>query len=125
VTRDKASKQKNRIPAARAWYNRLLFKIITIFNNCIIVKSYKMDRLILYCFTSRSRVFHLYGDVTIVCEGLQNLGLCSALRTFEQGGGSLSCHTCWERTSVFPVSSKGPSHSVASYDTHMGAEKLF
>jgi hypothetical protein len=27
----------------------------------------------------------LYGDVTIAGEGLQNLGLCSALRAFEQG----------------------------------------
>jgi hypothetical protein len=26
------------------------------------------------------------GDVTITGEGLQNLGLCSALRAFEQGG---------------------------------------
>jgi hypothetical protein len=26
------------------------------------------------------------GDVTIAGEGLQNLGLCSALRAFEQGG---------------------------------------
>jgi hypothetical protein len=25
------------------------------------------------------------GDVTIAGEGLQNLGLCSALRAFEQG----------------------------------------
>jgi hypothetical protein len=37
-------------------------------------------------FTSRSRIFHLYGDVTITVEGLQNLGLCSALRAFKQGG---------------------------------------
>jgi hypothetical protein len=37
-------------------------------------------------FMSCSRLFHLYGDVTIACEGLQNLGLCSALRAFEQGG---------------------------------------
>jgi hypothetical protein len=42
--------------------------------------------LIIYCFTSRSRIFHLYEDVTIAGEGLQNLGLCSALRAFEQGG---------------------------------------
>ena len=35
---------------------------------------------------SRSRIFHLYGNVTITGEGLQNLGLCSALRAFEQGG---------------------------------------
>jgi hypothetical protein len=36
--------------------------------------------------TARSRIFHLYGDVTITGEGLQNLGICSALRVFEQGG---------------------------------------
>jgi hypothetical protein len=36
--------------------------------------------------TSRSRIFHLYGDVTVAGEGLQNLGLCSALRAFEQVG---------------------------------------
>jgi hypothetical protein len=30
--------------------------------------------------------FHLYGDVTIAGEVLQNCGLCSALRAFEQGG---------------------------------------
>jgi hypothetical protein len=34
----------------------------------------------------RSRIFNLYGDVTITGEGLQNLGLCSALRAFEHGG---------------------------------------
>jgi hypothetical protein len=50
-------------------------------------------------------IFHLYGDVTIASKELQNLGLCSALMTFEQGGifivphllsreESLSCHTC-------------------------------
>jgi hypothetical protein len=42
--------------------------------------------LIIYHFTSRSRIFHLYGDVTITGKRLQNLGLCSALRAFEQGG---------------------------------------
>jgi hypothetical protein len=31
-------------------------------------------------------MFHLYGDVTIIGDGLQNLGLCWALRAFEQGG---------------------------------------
>jgi hypothetical protein len=31
-------------------------------------------------------MFHLFGDVIITGEGLQNLGLCSALRAFEQGG---------------------------------------
>ena len=42
--------------------------------------------LVIYSFTSRSRIFHLHGDVTIAGEGLQNLGLCSALRVFEQEG---------------------------------------
>jgi hypothetical protein len=45
-----------------------------------------IDWLIIYGFTSRSIIFHLYGNVTIAGEGLQNLGLCSALKTFEQGG---------------------------------------
>jgi hypothetical protein len=39
-----------------------------------------------YCYTTRSRFFHLYRDVIIAGEGLQNLGLCSALKAFEQGG---------------------------------------
>jgi hypothetical protein len=42
--------------------------------------------MIIYGFTYRSRIFHLYGDVTNAGERLQNLGLCSALRAFEQGG---------------------------------------
>jgi hypothetical protein len=54
--------------------------------------SKMIDGLIIYGFTSRSRIFHLYGDVTNAGEWLQNLGLCLALRAFEQG--SSSCHTC-------------------------------
>jgi hypothetical protein len=38
-------------------------------------KMAAQDLLIIYCFTSRSRIFHLYGEVTIGGEGLQNLGL--------------------------------------------------
>ena len=34
----------------------------------------------------QSKVFHVYGDVTITGEGVQNLGLCSALRAIEKGG---------------------------------------
>ena len=39
-------------------------------------------RFIIYGFTSRSRI-HL---LSIAGEGLQKLGLCSALKAFEQGG---------------------------------------
>jgi hypothetical protein len=38
--------------------------------------------LFIYGLTFRSRIFYLY----LADEGLQNLGLCSALRAFEQGG---------------------------------------
>jgi hypothetical protein len=45
-----------------------------------------IDCLIIYGFTSRSIIFDLYGDVANAGEGLRKLGLCSALRAFEQGG---------------------------------------
>jgi hypothetical protein len=81
--------------------------------------------LIIYSFTSRSRIFHLYGEVTIAGERLQNLGLCSELRAFEQGEIFIVPHLLWHGTLVFPVSSEGPPHSVATYDKHEGAEDLF
>jgi hypothetical protein len=49
------------------------------------MKERNQFRLIIYGFTSRSRIFCVYVDVTITGEGLQNLDLCSALRAFEQG----------------------------------------
>jgi hypothetical protein len=73
----------------------------------------------------RSRIFHLYGDVTITGEGLQNLGLCSALRAFEQGCIFIVPHQLWHGASVFPVSSEGPPHLVASNDTQGDVENLF
>jgi hypothetical protein len=45
--------------------------------------------LVTNCFTSRSRIFQIYGDITNTVEGLQNVGLCSALRAFEQGAGAI------------------------------------
>jgi hypothetical protein len=84
-----------------------------------------LDWLIIYGFMSRSRIFHLHGDVTIAGEGLQNLGLCSVLTAFEQGGIFIVPHMLWQGTSVFPVSSEGPPHSVAFYDTRGDVEDLF
>jgi hypothetical protein len=85
----------------------------------------EIEWLIIYSFTSHSRLFHLYGDVTITGEGLQNLGLCSALREFEQGGISIVPQLLRHETSVFPVSSERPPHSVASYDKRGDVEGLF
>jgi hypothetical protein len=69
--------------------------------------------------------YFTYGDATIAGEGLQNLGLCSALRAFEQGGIFIVPRLLWHGASVFPVSSEGPPHSVASYDTQGDVEDLF
>jgi hypothetical protein len=55
--------------------------------------KWRNGRLVIYCFTSRWRIFHLYGDVTIIGERLQRFHLCSALRAFD-GEGSSTCHTC-------------------------------
>jgi hypothetical protein len=68
-------------------------------------------------FMYRSRTFNLYGDVTTAGEGLQNLGLCSALRTFVKGGIF--------KASVFLVSSEGPLQLVAFYDNQGNVEDLF
>jgi hypothetical protein len=74
----------------------------------------------IYCFTSRSIIFHLYGDVTIASEGLHNLGLCSAPRAFEQGGIFIVPHLLWHGASVFPVSSEGPPLT-----TRMGMRRTY
>jgi hypothetical protein len=42
------------------------------FSNLYFLQDLWFDWLIIYGFTSRSRIFHLYGDVTIASEGLQN-----------------------------------------------------
>jgi hypothetical protein len=55
-------------------------------NKVINTISLSMTQLII-CFTSRSRIFHLYGDVTITGEGLQNLGYAMlGAQGLEQGG---------------------------------------
>ena len=44
---------------------------------------------------------------------------------FEQGGTFIVPHLLWHGASVFPVSSEGPPHLVASYDTRGDVEDLF
>jgi hypothetical protein len=72
-----------------------------------------------YCYTSRSRIFHLYGDVNIAGEGLQNLGLLSALNAFDQVYLATPAMT-WGLG--FPVSPEGPTYVVAFYDTQGDVE---
>ena len=67
-----------------------------------------IDWLIVYCLSSRSNLFHLHKDVTFAGEGLQKLGLFSALKVFEQGGLGVFIvpNLPWHAASVFAVSSK-------------------
>jgi hypothetical protein len=92
------------------------------FTQPVLIKQSLIDYL---GFTSRSRDFHLYEDVTITDEWLQYLRLRLALRAIEQGGIFIVPHLLRHETSVFPLSSEGPNHSVTSYDTHGEAEDLF
>jgi hypothetical protein len=92
----------------------------------MLLKTCARDWLIDYLlFYVPLKNFSLIWRLIIAGEGLQNLGLCSALRAFEQGGIFIVPHLLWHGTSVFPVSSEGPPQSVASYDTHGDAEDLF
>jgi hypothetical protein len=77
------------------------------------------------CFTSRSRIFHLYGNLSITDEGLQNSGLCSALRAFKQGGIFMVQNLLCYGILVFPVSSNGLPHSIASYESQGNTKDLF
>jgi hypothetical protein len=72
----------------------------------------------IYCFTSRSRIFHLYGDVIITGEGRQNLGL-NARRSVPE---SLFRHTCCD---MVPQFFRKTPQSVSSYDTKGNVEDLF
>jgi hypothetical protein len=47
------------------------------------------------------------------------------LMAFEQGGIFIVPHLLWNGASVFRVSSEGPPHSVASYETQGDVKNLF
>jgi hypothetical protein len=102
-----------------SWENRVICVVLAAFEQWEILLSChtccdkglsfllcNINWLIFHYFTFPLRNFHSYGDVTIAGEGLQNLGLCSALRAFEQGGIFIVPHLLWYRDSVFPVSSE-------------------
>jgi hypothetical protein len=78
--------------------------------------------LLIHYFKPRQRIFHLYGYVTSTGEGLQNLGLCSEIRAFEQGGIFIEPYTCCD---TGPRFSADCPHSVASHDMQGDTEELF
>jgi hypothetical protein len=82
---------------------------------------------IIYGFTSHSRMYHLYGDVTITGEGLQSLGLCSALRAFEKEGIFIVPHLLWHGAwglSFFSLIWRTTPFSRL-FTTHMGTWSIY
>jgi hypothetical protein len=63
-------------------------------------------------------------SLTIAGEGLQNIGLCSALRAFEQEG-YLSCHTCCDTGPRFFRSHPKDRPIQSSLTTHEGMWKIY
>jgi hypothetical protein len=77
---------------------------------------HELDRLIIY----GSRIFHLYGDVTIVGEGLQNL-FSGPLNREE----SLSCHTCCDTGPQFFLSDLKDRPVQSPLMTNMGMWRTY
>ena len=85
-----------------------------------------IDCLINYCFTSRPRIYHLYGDVAITMNG------CKIMAYARRSGrlskeGSLSCHTCCDMGPRF-FRSHPKNRTIltfASYDKQGDVKDLF
>lgn len=48
--------------------------------------------IIVYCFASHSRIFHLYREVIIADTGLQNFGLYRVTNNFKTSGAMWAPH---------------------------------
>jgi hypothetical protein len=70
--------------------------------------------LIIHCFTSYSKFFNFYGNVTIANKGLQNFRPMFGTQGLEQGGIYTVPHLLWHGASVYLVLFEGPPNSVAS-----------
>jgi hypothetical protein len=79
--------QKNQTNKTTQLSCKKLAKTFKIGSDCPFVKSTAFRSLFVFLlFYVPLKNISLNGDVTIAGEGLKNLGLCSALRAFEQGG---------------------------------------
>jgi hypothetical protein len=72
--------------------------------------------LIIYCFTSRSRIFHLYGDVTITGEGRSGPS---------SRDGFLSCHTYCDKGPRFFRSLPKDRPIQSPLTTHKGVWRIY
>jgi hypothetical protein len=87
-------------------------------------RGMKIDWLVIHCFKSRSRIYHTYRDVTIAREGLQSLGLRSALRDFKQGRIFI-CHTCCYKGPRFTLSHPKDRPIQLPLTTHNGMWRIY
>jgi hypothetical protein len=67
-------------------------------------------------------VFYVHGDVTITSEGLQNLGLCPALKAIEQGG---IFDTCCDTEPRFFRSHPKDNPILLPRTTHKGMWRIY
>jgi hypothetical protein len=86
-------------------------------------KYIRLDEFRSYRFTSRSRI-HLYGDVTMAIEGLQNVGLCLVLSVMEQGAVFIVPHLLWLGALVFWSDPKDQPN-MSPLTTHYGVWRIY
>jgi hypothetical protein len=87
-------------------------------------KSCLIDWLIILLRPAQE-FFHLYGDITTTGEGLQNFGLCTELRAFEQGGIFMTCHTCCDTGPRFFPSHPKDCPIQSPLMTHRGMWRIY
>jgi hypothetical protein len=78
-------------------------------------KVTQTDRVIIYYFLPRWRIFHFYGYVTIADEGLQNLGYGQRSGPLSKER-SLSCPACCDTVPrFFWFHSKDPPPQISRF----------
>jgi hypothetical protein len=86
--------------------------LLTVWKQNLKINGDKQEIVVfIYCFMSRSRIFHLDVNVTIAVEGLQTKfkPMLSAQGLWA-GGVFIVPHLLWHGVLVFPVSSEGPPY---------------
>ena len=85
------------------------FKIKGLFKFILIHVGYRWEGLFVWNFSSHSRIFHSFEDVTIPGEGLQILTyICSASMAIEHWGFLIVPHLLWHGASVYNGHLRGP-----------------
>jgi hypothetical protein len=98
------------------------WKITTIYIVDSSYANYCLCCLFIYCFTSCQNISFIWRRHNYWWRAGKFRPM---LRAFGQGGIFIVPHLLWHRAWVFLVSSEGPSHSVAFYDTQGDVKDLY